>query len=886
VPADHSCYRFGPFELDTDKRVLSRGEKRVKLQDLPFRLLVMLVEHPGEIIPREEVCKRLWPDNTFVEFDRSLGVAVRKVREALNDDAEAPRYVETIPRRGYRFLAPVTQESDNRSRAASVTTPATDSPRSSLAVHSGLERYLIVTAIVTVTVGVGLYILRSGPRHAPTTADARTVAPPPRIRRSIAVLGFRNLPGRREDSWLSAAFSEMLNTELAAGGDLRMVSGEDVARAKSELPLADEDSLAKATLERLRINPGADVVVLGSYTLLPGPQNTRLRLDLRMQDTVSGETLAEEALTGDGNDLFDLAQQAGQSLRHNLGLPPVSSETTLIARAAIPSNETAARLYAEGRARLWAFDFRAARDLFTKAIASDPAFPLAHAGLSDALWHSGYEVKALAEAQKAVELSTQLSQEQRLLVEGQYRKALGDWPKAIEAYRSLFRLFPDSLDYGLLLAATQIHVKSSDALQTLALLRHLPPPAGDDARIDMTEASAWIGTDLDKARTAAQRAIAKATAQGSHVIVGRTYGFLCQQDPARGASQEALSECESAVQGGIAAKDVNGESLMRTDLAAIYYLRGDLVGAEKMLRKAVAGFHQVGNPSGAASASSNIADLLILKGDLSAAKKLLEDCIADYQTVEDKEGIALNLDSLGDIARLRGNLTIAETTYQQSKAIAQEINDKDAVAYAFTGLGDLYFDRSDFPDSRNAYEQALTLRKQLGEKQLAAESQTALARLSIEEGHAADAEKMALESKQLFRQDHEADDELFASQVLIDALLAQGKVSEAQQEVQASSAQAAKSQNIMFRLAFALSSARVLLAEEHPERAHPSLEHIQKEAHAHELVYTELETRVALAQLARKMGHGAAAKAELSSLEASARVKGFGSVLRHSTDEN
>ena len=170
MPADHSYYRFGPFELDTGKGVLSRGEKRVKLQDLPFRLLVMLVEQSGEIISREEVCKRLWPDNTFVEFDRSLGVAVRKVREALSDDAEAPRYVETIPRRGYRFLAPVTHESDNRSHAASARTPAADSSRPSLAVPSGLERYLIIAAIVTVTVGAGLYILRSAPRHAPTAA--------------------------------------------------------------------------------------------------------------------------------------------------------------------------------------------------------------------------------------------------------------------------------------------------------------------------------------------------------------------------------------------------------------------------------------------------------------------------------------------------------------------------------------------------------------------------------------------------------------------------------------------------------------------------------------------------------------------------------------------
>jgi len=81
----------------------------VKVQDLPYRLLVMLPwERPGEIVTREEVRQRLWPQNTFVEFDNSLGVAIRKVRDALNDDADTPRYVETLPRRGYRFVAPVT----------------------------------------------------------------------------------------------------------------------------------------------------------------------------------------------------------------------------------------------------------------------------------------------------------------------------------------------------------------------------------------------------------------------------------------------------------------------------------------------------------------------------------------------------------------------------------------------------------------------------------------------------------------------------------------------------------------------------------------------------------------------------------------------------------
>src|ERR1700691_3552561 len=103
-------YRFGPFELNCDDGSLSRNGTLVRVQHLPYRLLLMLVERPGEIVTREEVRQRLWPENTFVEFDNSLGVAIRKVRESLGDNAEAPQYVATIPRRGYRCVGPVTVE--------------------------------------------------------------------------------------------------------------------------------------------------------------------------------------------------------------------------------------------------------------------------------------------------------------------------------------------------------------------------------------------------------------------------------------------------------------------------------------------------------------------------------------------------------------------------------------------------------------------------------------------------------------------------------------------------------------------------------------------------------------------------------------------------------
>ena len=359
VPANATRYRFGPFELDPVEGTLARKGIRVRLQDLPYRLLLMLVERPGEIVTREEVRQHLWPENTFVEFDNSLGVAIRKVRESLNDNAEAPNYVATIPRRGYRFVAPVTVE--GRARPAEITKPA-ETPTApaeiapSIPAHpqklagSAHWGYWAAAALVLV-LGVGAVSFRfhGKPPYVSPNAESN-VAAEVRLRRSVAVLGFRNLPGHEEDNWLSPVFSQMLDTELGTRGDLRMVSGEDIARAKAALPPADGASLSKQTLDRLRTNPGADIVVLGSYTPLPGENGKRIRLDLRVQDTANGETVAEEAITGDENDLFDLAAQAGSRLRQRLGLSANSSGDASAARLASACGPTQ-RKALRGRAR-------------------------------------------------------------------------------------------------------------------------------------------------------------------------------------------------------------------------------------------------------------------------------------------------------------------------------------------------------------------------------------------------------------------------------------------------------------------------------------------------------------------------------------------------------
>jgi DNA-binding winged helix-turn-helix (wHTH) protein/tetratricopeptide (TPR) repeat protein len=877
--APEISYSFGLYVLDPANGTLTRNSVRVRLQDQPFQLLLLLVERSGQIVPRDEIRNRLWPQNTFVEFDKSLGVAVLKVREALGDDASNPRFIETIPRRGYRFIAPVKAET-----AQVATAPASGAASPGLIVPTpkwyATKHSLIVATLVVLLVATVLFFLRPRKRPSFDTAQAGTSAPRIHLRRSVAVLGFRNLQGRTEDNWLSSAFCEMLNTELAAGGELRMVPGEDVARSKSESTLRDEDSLGKSTLQGLRVNPGADLVVVGSYTMLPNDPKRRIRLDVRVQDTAGGDTIAEEAVSGDENELFTLVSDLGGKLRHSLGVTAISEGSEMATRAALPSNEKAARLYAEGRAREWAFDYYGARDLLNKAIAADPDFPLAHAALSDVWWHTGYDAKARSEAQRALELSNHLSQEQQLLVEGQYQRTVQEWTKAVETYRALFRLFPDNLDYGLLFASAQMHVSAADSLQTLAALRHLPPPLGDDARIDMTEASGWINRDFTKARAAAQLAIEKATAQGSPVIVSRTYGILCQQEPAIGASAEAISICRNAVEASVAAKDVNGTAMMSTDLAALYYLRGDLAESAQMFQQAVKKFRQIGNRDGAATALSNFAGTRFSQGYLMEAKKLFEESIPEYQAVDDKEGVVLNLNNLGDVWRQSGELDKAQAAYQQAEAIARRIEDKDATAYVLSGMGDLALDRGDLTSARKRYEEALALRNQAGEKQNAAESRVSLAQLAIEEGHASDAETAARASQQQFHADQQADDELNASLVLIDALLAQGKEGEAQKEMETAQRLGKASQSQFLRLQSELASGRVLLGSDHPEAAGPLLKSVNHDTQHYGFTGLELANEVALAEFAIKTKHAAEAQMELRVLQKSASAKGFGLVAR------
>ncbi|HEX4487070.1 MAG TPA: winged helix-turn-helix domain-containing protein, partial [Terriglobales bacterium] len=668
-PESKAVYRFGLFTLDAATRTLTRRGLRVKLQEQPFHFLVLLLENRGAVVSRAAIRERLWPGNTFVDFDKSLGVAVLKVREALEDDAGSPRFVETIPRRGYRFIAPVevvepailqppaleTTPSQSGLAAASLQKLEAVAPRGSGSVpptslpfsHWGAGMAVAICMFGILIFGLYRFQSRRGVASltkSPSQAAPVTIQP----RRSVAVMGFRSLPPGPQGGWLSIALSEMLNTELAAGGRLRMISGEDVARVTREISLTPETTLSKNTLHQLRTNLGADVVLLGSYTLLPNRNNRQIRLDVRLQDTASGETLKEQAFTGNEDNLFDLALRAGVQLREVLSPESTLAPVTENTRASVPSNQLALRLYSEGRARLYAFDFIGARDFLQRATAADSSYPLAHAALSEAWSRLGHAKEAQAEAKQALDRSRSLSREEALLVRGQYEESISDWDGAADTYKLLFATFPDSVDYGLRLASVQRKTDQAAALGTLAALRKLPSSNGGDPRIDLMEAAAWVNRDLAKSRTAAHRAVEKASAQGATLTVARGLGMLCQTDASINTNAEqSIRECNTARASYVGAGDLNNAARTLNDLAANYYLRGDITQAESSWREALTEFRAVGDAEGIGAACNNLGSSLLTRGDLEGARRLLQESITNAEAIGDKDGLSNSLANLG-----------------------------------------------------------------------------------------------------------------------------------------------------------------------------------------------------------------------------------------------
>jgi DNA-binding winged helix-turn-helix (wHTH) protein/tetratricopeptide (TPR) repeat protein len=503
------AYRFGPFRLIPERLLLIREGKPVDLGLKALELLLVLVEQAGTIVSKKELMDRLWPD-TFVE-ENNLAKAASSLRQALADDSESPQYVRTIPRRGYMFVHPVARDVGWESRGPQrVVSPIPGVPPGEARVR---HWRLVLIALSLACALTLIYLVGAWYPHGHPAAK-KADSPAPVLarfvpRRSIAVVVIRNASARPRDAWLSTALAEMLTTELADGGKLRVLSQENVARLKADLAIGDVKSLSNEQLSRVHTSLGADLVVSGTYAVLDHAQRF-MRLDLRVQDPTSGEVVASIAENGRPAELFEIVSRAGARLRERLQIQEASRDESGNIKASMPSTPAAAQLYAQGLVRIRSFEVLAARNLFEKAAAAEPQFSLGHSRLAEAWSVLGYDERAKEEAKKAFDLSGRLSQEQRLWVEGNYREMAKEWGLAIEIYRRLWGFYPDDPEYGLELVSVQTSAgKQQDAFATLSHLRRLPLCAGDRARVDLAEAMASDDNDQRRELEAARKARAE-----------------------------------------------------------------------------------------------------------------------------------------------------------------------------------------------------------------------------------------------------------------------------------------------------------------------------------------------------------------------------------------
>jgi tetratricopeptide (TPR) repeat protein/TolB-like protein len=736
-------------------------------------------------------------------------------------------------------------------------------------------------------------------------------------RRSVAVLGFKNLSARPEDQWMATAASEMLTTELALGQQIRTIPGESVVKTKIDLSLADVDSYGKETLGRIHRRLGSDYIVSGSYLFFGAEGNRQVRLDLHLQDAQTGEMLASVSETGTEEQIDELISLVGEELRTRLGVAKVPAAETASVRAALPANPRATRLYSEGLLKLRLFDALAARDLLQEAVAADPSFPLVHSALAAAWSALGFDAKAQDEAKKAFDLSASLSARDRMWVEGLYWETRKNWDRAVDLYSKLFALAPDDVEVGLRLAAAQTEAgKGKDAQATVADLKKIGGSALDDSRIDLAEERvANSFSDLKLEHEAADHAAQKAERQGARLLIAEArmnQGWALRN---LGDPQKALEPLGEAKRVFLETDNQIGVARVLLNIGAAQSDVGDNDAAMETWKQSLNLARRLGNKKVEASALNNIAILLLQRGELSAAKTTHEKALALRQEIGDKNAITFSLLNLGNVLRTQGDLpasdqkmnealelarevgnrrieatamvnlandvsmlgdpVAAHKKYQEAGKIFQAMGFKAGIAAAAKGRANALKDQGDLAGARKEFEQALAVQNEIGDRGGFADAQIDMASLNLEEGHAPAAEELLRSSMEELRKENRTDTLMDAQSVLSEVLVAQGKLSEAKQVAADLQLTLKKKQNLFVREELTLAIGRVNVALGKFDQAKQSLTGLLAESTRLGLVGTQFEARLTLGELEIKRGRLKEGRSLLESLQSDATSKGY-----------
>ena len=425
-PTSNSSTRFGVFELDLRSGELRKSGTRLRLQDQPLKILVALLEQPGAVVTRDDLKRRIWPDDSFGDFDHAVNVAVAKLRAALSDSADTPRYVETLPRRGYRFIYPVTapvptQPANGEARSA----PAPDSLREPAA-----SRWR-----VAISAGVAVIAIAAAGWWALAAHKSRRMLTD---KDKVVLADFENTTG---DPVFDGTMRQGLAVQLEQSPFLSLVSD---ATVKQTLRLMNQPTDARLTpdiAQQICIRTGSAGVLNGSIAKL----GNEYVLGLKATSCTTGDSLVQEQVTAQRKeDVLSALAEAASHLRTKLGesVGTLQKYNTALDQVTTPSLQ-ALHAYSLGRTTLIDKEDQAgAIQLFQRAILLDPNFAMAYAslGLADAEYS---EEQSVSNFRKAYELRDRVSDREKFYIEAHYHESVtGDWEEARQVYELWSQVYP------------------------------------------------------------------------------------------------------------------------------------------------------------------------------------------------------------------------------------------------------------------------------------------------------------------------------------------------------------------------------------------------------------------------------------------------------------
>jgi eukaryotic-like serine/threonine-protein kinase len=431
-------YQFGPFEVNAASGELLKNGRRIRLQEQPYRLLVALLENPGEVISREELRSRLWPDDTFVDFDGSLRVAVGKLREALEDNADDPRYIETIPKRGYRFLVPEVRRIDAAHLVAHEIAAPREDPEplktGAAPVAVGPKQNPLLTygfaALAALILTAGGFFLSQQRTHAKPLTD-----------KDVLVLAdFANTTG---DPVFDGTLRQGLAVQLEQSPFLSIIPDEKIQQTLGLMGQPVDAKLIPAIAREVCQRTASAAVLDGSIARI----GTQYLLTLKAVNCESGKTLVStEAQASDENHVLKALGSVSVEMRDKLGesLSTIKKFDTPLEQATTPSLE-ALKAYSSGMQAVRTKGPEAATPFFKHAVELDPNFAVAYAYLGIMASTTLEPGLSVDYRKKAYELRERTSEAEKYWITAAYHKGVtGNIPKAIEACDLWIQDYPRS----------------------------------------------------------------------------------------------------------------------------------------------------------------------------------------------------------------------------------------------------------------------------------------------------------------------------------------------------------------------------------------------------------------------------------------------------------